>query len=508
MGLLLAIGASASAHAQSPAQFPPTPAFASPFLPANHWAVQAVRRLNALGLTDRRFGWLEGSLSRREVGAALQSAVRTAQRTRPEFAALTLGYWQRFLDEFPVTADALVRRTIPTTQAEGWFTLGYARETGHLLPVRSRDNSRDNVDPPTPLGTRSDAGLDLGLGIPLGRYAVANFAPQRTEGRWGLGDSYLMGSWKKVGVWLGQRSFAYGPGNGGGIVFDGTTPFLGGGVSLMEPIRLPWIFRYIGPINFETFLSRIDSSASVKHPWVVASHGSFSPFPRLLLGFTQAFMFSGSGLPPFNWPNFKEMFHSHGATVTGGREFENGIASGEVRFRAPTPVVPTTFYLEWGAEDNHKAWVLFPATVAGVQVPAVPGVPALSLGFEHAFFHRPCTDCNYYATWYRHYVFKDGWTVNRTLIGHPLGGEGEAWRLYGSWDDPARRWRLNAATFLRDRGQFNLFSPTHQGRSTGGELNATYRAAADLDVVLDGALEVGHADWTESSVFGGFRWLF
>lgn len=501
MVLLVALASRSAAQTSAPD-------FASPFLPAHHWAVEAARRLSTLGLTDRRFAWGDGSISRREVGYALESAVVNATRIDPALEPIARGYWLRFTQEFPMTAAALQQRVLPLSERdEGWAALGYASETGRMLPVRSIDNTRENVEGPTPLPNSSDADFTSDLAVPLGSHLAASLAPEHREGDWSLGDSYVLASWKALGVWAGRRSVAYGPGAGGGIVFNGTTSFPGGGITLMQPIRLPWIFRYIGPIRFETFLSQIDSSASVKHPWLIASHASISPIPRVLIGVTQAFMFSGSGLPPFTWKNFKEMYHSHGITAAGS-EFENGIASAELRFRAPIPVVPTELYVEWGSEDNHSAWALFPATVVGVRSPAIPGVPALSLGVEHAFFHRPCTDCNYYATWYRHYLFKDGWTVDRQLIGHPLGGEGNEWLLYGSWDDPARPVRLNARTFLRNRGPFNLYSPTREGQSVGGQVDVTYRATPKLDVMLDGTLEVGQTDWTASNVFGGFRWIF
>jgi hypothetical protein len=506
---VLAAAVLASAAPRAAAQSTAAPAeFASSFLPPHHWAVDAARRLSLLGLTDRRFAWGDGSISRREVGYALQSAVANAAREKPALAAMAQGYWLRFVQEFPMTAAELERRTLPLSERdEGWAAVGYVAETGRMLPVRSVDNTRENVRGPFPLPNSSTAAVNTDLAVPLGSHLAVRLAPEREYGNWSLGDSYALASWKALGIWAGRRSFAYGPGAGGGIVFNGTTSFLGGGVSLMEPVRLPWIFRYIGPIRFETFLSRIDSSASIKHPFVIASHGSISPFPRLLIGFTQAFMFSGSGLPPFNWPNFVQMYHSHGIN-SAGSEFENGVASAEIRFRAPTPVIPTELYLEWGSEDNHSAWALFPATVVGIRAPMIPGAPALSLGVEHAFFHGPCANCNYYATWYRHYLFKDGWTVDRQLIGHPLGGEGEEWLAYGRWDNPTRALRFNAQTFLRDRGPFNLFSPAREGQSVGGALDVTYRATPMLDVMLNGSLEVGQTHWTASSVFGGFRWIF
>jgi hypothetical protein len=282
-------------------------------------------------------------------------------------------------------------------------------------------------------------------------------------------------------------------------------------VTLVNPVRAPWVFRHLGYIRGEAFLSRIDSSAATRHPWVFGSHASISPHPRVLIGATQGFMFSGEGQPPFTFRNFKEMFLTHGIK-TAGREFENGIASIEARWRPPVPVVPVVLYAEWGTDDNHSAWFEFPAVVAGVSLPTVPRIPALSVGLERTSFAAPCSSCNgcaceYYATWYRHYVFVDGWTLDRRPIGHPLGGDGTEWLAYGRYDDAARRVRLDARGFTRDRGRYNLFAPTREGRSVGGALGADYRVTATLELRMNGGLERGRGGWSESSLSAGLRWI-
>ncbi len=485
----------------------------SAFLPPDHWSISTVRRFSTLGLTDPSFGWGDGSLTRQAVARTLRNAIAIAREKHPELTALTQGYWLRFTQEFPVTAAQLqASRTPLTNLGEGWGAIGYSSATGRLYPVRSVDRTRENFTGPFPRPNLSTIDLGANLSFTAGPHLAASITPQRSDNDWSLSEAYLLASWKKLGIWAGRRAPAFQTGTGGGIVLNGTASFTGGGITFIEPVRLPWVLRYIGPIRFETFLSQIDSNAAVRHPWFLAAHASISPHPRILLGATQAFMFSGSGLPPFTWRNFIEMFRSHGI-VAAGSEFENGIASGEIRVRPPVPLIPLSLYLEWGADDNHRAWVLFPGRVIGGQIPAIPGLPALSLGLEHAYFSKPCSSCGdchceYYATWYRHYLFKDGWTLDRQPIGHPLGGDGYEWLLYGTWDDPANPLRLDTRAFLRYRGPYNIYSPAHGGKSSGGSLSAVYRATPNLDVLFTGAFENGRTGWHESAISTGFRWLF
>jgi hypothetical protein len=508
---LLLVGARAGA--QSP------PRFASPALPPDHWAVVAARRVIVLGLAPRSAGWGEGSLTEALAGWALHEASKRSNSLGPALHDVIDAEWSRFAREFPAVAARLAPVEARSTQRSAVrdmtasLAAGFLSEDGQVLPVRSADKTRENVIPPEPLADASTGDLELRLGGLAGRYLAAEAAGGRIRGEWETRDWQVVGGVSALGAWVGKRALDYGPGAGGGILFDGNAAFTGGGIMLATPVRLPWLFRALGLVSGEMFLSRIDSSAASRYPWVFASHASISPHPRLLLGATQAFMFSGEGQPPFTFRNFKEMFLTHGIKVAGS-EFENGIASVEARWRPPVPGIPTVLYVEWGSDDNHAAWFKFPAVVAGVTVASVPGVAALSLGLERASFAAPCTTCNgcaceYYATWYRHYVFMDGWTLDREPIGHPLGGDGTEWLAYGRFDDAARRLRVDARTFVRERGRFNIYSPSREGRSVGGGLGAEYRLTRALELQAAATLEHGEADggWTASSLSARLRWV-
>ena len=497
---------------------PSAPSFASPLLPPDHWAVDAARRVATVGLASDGFGWADGTLTQAAVGAALQYASERARAVGSPLRDVIAEEWRRFAREFPQVAARLQssaehaaepvsrRASIPLASS---VEARFVSATGRLLPVRSLDRTRENVAPPQPLGDAHDAELQVRLGTLASRYFAAEVAGGRSDERWQLRDWQFVGAARSLGVWAGARAPDFGPGAGGGLVFDGRAVLDGGGVTLVNPVRAPWLFRHLGYIRGEAFLSRIDSSAVTRHPWVFGSHVSISPHPRLLLGATQAFMFSGEGQPPFTFRNFKEMFLTHGIK-TAGREFENGIASIEARWRPPLPL-PAILYAEWGTDDNHSAWFEFPAVVAGVTLPAVPRIPALSLGLERTSFAAPCSSCNgcaceYYATWYRHYVFVDGWTLDRRPIGHPLGGDGTEWLAYGRYDDAARRIRLDARGFTRDRGRYNLFAPTRGGRSVGGALGAGYRVTETLELRLNAGIERGRTNWSASETAVGLRW--
>ena len=493
-----------------------TPRFASPFLPDDHWAVDAARRASVLGLAPAPFAWGDGSITQAAVGQVLFEASRRSRSAATPLHHVLDAEWHRFAREFPavavrITNERAAARAPRSALVSSSVSAAFVAKNGRLLPVRSLDRTRENVAPPEPLGDLNDGELDLRVSSLAGRYAAGEVAGGRSNGEWLLRDWHALAAIGSLGAWIGERAPAFGPGVGGGLVFDGRATFAGGGVATVNPIRLPSLLRWLGPVRAEAFLSRLDSSAATRHPWMFASRASIAPHPRLLFGATQAFMFSGSGLPPFTFRNFKEMFLTHGIKVTG-REFENGIASVEARWRPPLPALPAVLYAEWGTDDNKSAWFKFPAVVAGLELPSLPFAPAVSLGLERTSFAAPCSDCNgcaceFYATWYRHYVFMDGWTVDRQPIGHPLGGAGREWLLYGRFDDASRRARFDWRAFTRDRGRFNLYAPTREGRSVGARAAVQYRLTGDLELRAGGELERGSGDWTASSVSAGLRWV-
>ena len=487
-------------------------------LPAGHWAIDAVRRASVLGLAPRDFGWGDGSLTQAAVGWTLHEASQRSDSVGSPLNPAIAAEWRRFAHEFPGVAariatdaaNAVARetRSRPVTTVIG---ARFVSANGRLLPVRSLDRTRENVAPPEPLADLNDGDLEVRVGTLAGRYLAAEVAGGRDDADWRVRDWQVIGGIRSFGAWVGERAPDFGPGAGGGLVFDGRAAFTGGGVMLLNPVRLPSVFRWLGAWRGEAFLSRIDSSATTRHPWVFGSRVSLTPHPRLLLAATPAFMFAGEGQPPFTFRNFKEMFLTHGIK-TAGREFENGIAAVEMRWQPPLPSLPTVLYVEWGSDDNHGAWFKFPAVVAGVSLPSVPGVPTLSLGLERTSMAAPCSSCNgcaceYYATWYRHYVFMDGWTLDRQPIGHPLGGDGTEWLLYGRIDDAARRFRVDGRVFTRDRGRYNVYAPAREGRSVGGRTAVEYRLTSALEIHVDAALERGTADWTASSLSAGLRWV-
>lgn len=486
-----------------PAAYAPDAPYASAFVPPDHWAERAVRRLEVLGLAGPGFSWNRGTLTQGSVARILRDAERTAQESAPQWLPLLRGYAARFAEEFPAAVRAAAGREAPGARlADARLALGLERRTGEVLAGAGYFNDHDWSGP----RTRPDQAGLAAVGSWSGElfpFVSVTATPSVRYGDWSLEAGYALAAWRDVAVWAGRRALGYGPGVGGGIVLNGAVQFDGGGVLLIDPVTLPGLLGVLGPIRFDTFVSRMDRNGEILNPWVWAARTSIAPHPRLGIGLSRAAVFGGAGNAT---PTLRNLVYviigKHGGK---GSEFDNHVVAVDVRYRPPLADLPLALYLEWGFEDSAGAWRDVPGTLFGVELAALPGLPQVGFGLERASFAPSC--CGN-PIWYRHWHFLDGWTESGAPLGHPLGGHGTEWLGYGYADLLDARLRLTGRAFVRNREAENLFAPDRAGRSTGGSFQAAFRAAPRIDVLFGAELESGENDWTESRLGVGVRGTF
>ncbi len=294
-----------------------------------------------------------------------------------------------------------------------------------------------------------------------------------------------------IGLWGGRRVVGFGPGVGGGIVLNPWVAADGIGVFTARPLELPSLLSVLGPLEFDMFLTRDERNGVAERPWFWASRISISPHSRISLGFNRGLMVDVAGTDLDLADYFSLVVGQH---LSGRSGFENAVASMDIWYRPPIRQLPLAAYLEWGMEDSSGAWRNVPGVVAGVQFPAMPGLPGLSIGIEHANFAAAC--CGN-PIWYRHIRFHDGWSLGGEPMSHPLGGHGTEWSLYGSAAFAAARFRTGGRVFLRDRHEENRFAPDRVGRSTGVDIDARIRVRSAVEAEGRLEWESGDRSWSE-----------
>lgn len=485
-----------------------TPAItASPPLAEDHWAVRAAWRAEAMGLT--RFLPAQRNPNRAAVARALADAAAHA-RTAGE-RRLTAGWLARWYEEFPEYRPRRADEPVPGSAAAflrgSAATAGYQHDAGQLAPAIGYSNAEQRRDPRA-LGTLDDgyASLRIAAGVP---WLSVEAEPAYRAGAVVLRSGDAAVGFGAFQLSAGREPVGYGYGRTGGIVLSDPEPFTRGELETARPVRLPWLFRALGPATLHLFGGAVnDPARHATDPYLWGMRVAIQPHPRVTLAVNRASIFGGDSAR-VTATNLLKMLIGQVHSST----FENQVVSGEVRYRLPTDrIVPATAYLEWGADDAAGAIQSEPGRVIGVFFPALPGAPQAGAGAEYTFFKHACCE---HGPWYFNFSFPGNWALHDQPLGHPLGGEGAEYAVYGNADLLDARLRIDARAFIADRsvaslltyGGGNLFAPEHAGRSHGGWLKGELRLGPRLEATALASLEQG-SGWREEHGQLLLSWLF
>lgn len=471
---------------------------ASPLLPPGHWAVRAAERAEAMGLAP---GYLpsQRAAPRAVVYAALREA---AEAERGGTSRLARGWLARFREEFPEYGRIRPRISALAFSAGA----GYDGSEGVLSPAIGYFAAREE---PVPVADRTGAFARVGGGVALGAAAFAAGEARLYRGELDAPRWEAAGALRGWQLSIGRAEVLYGPGRGGGITFSPREPLPRVEVQRVHPLRLSGFLRHVGRLTVHAFVSRMtDEERHPTEPWLFGARVGVQPHPRLTFALNRGAIFGGEGRP-LTAKNLAGL-----AVGVIRSDFENQILSFDARWRLPSDaLVPATVYLEWGADDGAGALDEQPAWLAGVFLPALPGVPGVGLGAEAARFANCCE----HGAWYTNVSFMGNWARGEQLLGHPLGGEGWEGSAYAAADLLDGRLRLNARVFRRERedrtlvalGGGNLFSPARTGRSTGAEAEAALRVARGAEARAAWARDAGDG-WREQALhlsLSAFFWV-
>ena len=436
---------------------------AAPYLESGHWTVEALRRLDALGLLGHAYdrgGW---TADRHQAARLLELALERSG----DDAALTAtirAYLNRLRDELPGAgvAGAGFRR------GEVEAGVAYRHAEGEMLTAVGWPPDVDGWPPeprmlPEALALERTPALFVDGSGYWGKSWTVRAQGSLSSDRFEFGEAYVRWDGGLPSLWVGRRQLRSGVGDGG-VTLSGRRLLEGGGLEV-DRFRLPWLLRHLGPTRFQTALTRLGEVAPYDNPLLWSMRGSIQPHPRVTMALNRAVMVPGPDQMTAEWlVQFPLVLIGKHPDGELNRQ-DNQIASVELAYSAPLPLLPMMLYLEWGFEDSAGAWRSVPGIVAGAYIPRVPGASWLSLGLEHASFTESCCGNPW---WYRHRGFEGGWSDQRRPLAHPLGGHGRQSSLrldVEGWDATLLG---GVVVYRRDRGIENLYAPTRQGTSTGG----------------------------------------
>jgi hypothetical protein len=289
-----------------------------------------------------------------------------------------------------------------------------ASAPAYSLPVQQFIATADNnpVLPPTPVPTTNQFRL-------LDTYVSANVA------NWDLS--------------FGKQSLWWGPGDGGALLFsDNAEPIYMVRASRIAPFRLPWIFRWLGPMKWDLFYGKLSGNQYPPGPMIHGEKISFKPTENLEVGFSRTTEFGGVGRALTAGAIFNSYF-SFSSSVGYSASENPGKRTGGFDFNYKVPFARNwlTLYGEaLSADDPSPLDAPRRAAIStGIYMPRLPDLPKLDLRVEAVYTDTPAADPEQHGGQYVYWelFYHDLYTNDGNLIGSWIGREGQgiqAWSTY------------------------------------------------------------------------------
>jgi len=380
--------------------FLPSFAYASTYLKLDDDAYILLERLEAEGVIKSSLLTTK-PLSYKEVGRLVKEAEENSKGRSPYIRAIVNYLKSRFSDELKDIKFIKPAETV-------YLKYHYQDSLSQLLNYNNDgDTFKRGANLRVGFGTRIELkGISFYLN-PEGRSSEDNDALLK----WGYG----IWSVKGIDLQIGKDSKWWGPCyHGALLVSNNAEPFTMISLTNPEPVLLPWVFKYLGPFRFNLFVTRLEKKREIPKPYLWGMRLNFKPLPYIEIGLQRTAILGGKGRSE----NLNTWFKS----FTGKGENEPGIEAGDqkgggdIKITIPWKIQPFQVYLEAAGEDEAGGLPSNWAYIFGVYLPRIGNIEELSLRVEYA----KTTE-----VWYRHHIYKDGYTYKNRIIGHYMGTDGE-----------------------------------------------------------------------------------
>jgi hypothetical protein len=255
--------------------------------------------------------------------------------------------------------------------------------------------------------------------------------PVPTTNQFRLLDTYVSANVANWDLTFGKQSLWWGPGDDSALLFsDNAAPIYMARASRIAPFRLPWIFRWLGPMKWDLFYGQLSGNQYPPRPMIHGEKISFKPTDNLELGFSRTTEFGGVGRALTAGATINSYF-SFSSSVGYNPSQNPGKRTGGFDFNYKVPYVRKWLmvYAEALSADDPSplAAPRRAAVNSGIYMPRLPGVPKLDLRVEAGYTNTPAADPRpiggEFVYWEQFY--HDLYTNDGNLIGSWIGRQGQ-----------------------------------------------------------------------------------
>jgi hypothetical protein len=323
---------------------------------------------------------------------------------------------------------------------------GYATAGPLVLYVRGEYQYAPSASAPTQ--------AELNFFHQINAWPTGPALPVASVSRFKLLDTYLglnLGDWQFS---FGRNSLWWGPSEGGSMTLTNNAPPLNNmfTVDRVSPFRLPSIFRYLGDIRFQGFISHLSGFQFLApdlpnltqaptigqygkslhpQPFFDGAKITFKLTPNLEFGMSKNTIFGGPGFPVTVESFWRSTF---GLRQSNGRRLGDGQSFADFSYRVPYVRDWLTFYGEAFSKDEASPipYIRKSAFQGGLYFAKLPKISRLDLRLEGGS-----------TVPYHGYFFIDGFYTNDEYT----SGYTNSGQLMGSWIGRAAQGELVRTTY-------------------------------------------------------------
>jgi hypothetical protein len=266
--------------------------------------------------------------------------------------------------------------------------------------------------------------------------------PVPTTNQFRLLDTYASANFANWNLAFGKQSFWWSPGDGGALLFsDNAEPIYAFRISRIAPFKLPWIFRWLGPMKVDLFYGKLSGNEYPPRPLIHGEKISFKPTENLELGFSRTAEFGGVGRP-LTTERLLDTYFSVTSTTSETPANDPGKRTGGFDFNYRVPLMRNwlSVYGDSLADDDPSP-LAAPRRAGismGLYMPKMPGLSKLDLRVESVYTNAPTPRSVGGRYIYFDGFYHDLYTNKGNIIGSWIGREGQGFQAWSTYWFSAR----------------------------------------------------------------------
>lgn len=364
---------------------------------------------------------------------------------------------------FDYTALDSPPRDIPVSNGSGLID-------GFINPLVAQREGLDFVD-------GNNLSLETSHSASLTKYFSLHFRPHarllvpntgETKAKFIVQDLYGKFNIRNFEIEAGRDHLIWGHAENGGLIFSNNARSLDMiKISNDSPFYHPWIFRYFGPSKYTFFIANLGPERIFKNSFLYGFKVTIKPTHFLELGLSETIVIGGDGAPSLSFFDpIGELFpvHKIGRNILFDDKSDHRFGFFDMRLTIP-PLRNSVLYFDSFFDDSparafgHLGDLMDQmAMMVGFYIPRLTTDGSADLTLEYR--HVP-------GVGYRHSNWTTGYTLNREIIGDPLGPDADSILLKFSADLSDNKILTTSLSY--ENRDSDTFSQTTNPVTGGGE---------------------------------------